>query len=96
MLDGLGEGRGGRCQRRESRCQEEGGRKEQREGREGERKRAEIERDPEIKLERNNKMEKGRREGGRVREKKRDKWIWGMGRNIDQEKWDGRKVNLCT
>lgn len=76
---------------------EEGGRKEQREGREGERKRAEIERDPAINLERNNKMERGRRGGGREREReKRDKWIWGMGRKRDQEKWDGRKVSLCT
>lgn len=34
-------------------------------------KRTEIERDPEINLERNNKMERGRRGGGREREKKK-------------------------
>lgn len=54
-------------------------------GRRGEKGRAEIGRDPKMKLERNNKLEKGRRNGRSEREK-RAKWIWGMGGKRDKDK----------
>lgn len=66
--------------REESRCQEEGERKEWTGGRKrrGEEGRAETERDPEIKLERNNEMERGRG---------RERWVWGVGGKRNKEKW---------